>query len=107
MLAKKEAKPRLIRWLLLLQDFDMEIKEKKGAENVVADHLSRISATNRDYIHDGFPGEQLMEIISKVPWYADIVNYLACGIIPKDFSYQQKKKFLSDVKRFYWDEPFL
>ena len=40
-MAKKEAKPRLIRWVLLLQGFDLEIKDKKGCDNVIADHLSK------------------------------------------------------------------
>jgi hypothetical protein len=43
LLAKKDAKPRLIRWILLLQEFDVKICEKKGVENVVADHLSRVN----------------------------------------------------------------
>ena len=45
LMAKKEAKPRLIRWVLLLQEFDTEIKDKKGRDNVIEDHLSRLEKT--------------------------------------------------------------
>ena len=46
LLTKKDAKSRLIRWTLLLQEFDLEIKVKKGIENSVADHLSRMQFEN-------------------------------------------------------------
>ena len=59
LLSKKDAKPRLIRWILLLQEFDLEIKDKSGAENVVADHLSRLELPEKGYeipIYDYFKG---------------------------------------------------
>ncbi|XP_058762818.1 uncharacterized protein LOC131636188 [Vicia villosa] len=131
LLSKKDAKPRLLRWVLLLQEFDLDIKDKKGTENLVADHLSRLehlkpelipiddhstyerlvagmNTIEKDTLHTS--GEETYKEIStlnNVPWYADIVNYLAVDIIPPDLSYQQKKKFFSDVKHFFWDEPLL
>jgi hypothetical protein len=60
LLSKKDAKARLIRWILLLQEFNIEIKDKKGVENVVADHLSKLTfkeAKEEIPIRDAFPDE--------------------------------------------------
>ncbi len=88
---KKDAKPRLIRWVLLLQEFDLEIKDRKGTENQVADHLSRLEQ-NREYsqiINEKFPDEQLFLMSqTQVPWYADFVNYLVSGMLPSDLTSQ-------------------
>ncbi|XP_070667595.1 uncharacterized protein [Malus domestica] len=112
LLSKKEAKPRLIRWILLLQEFDLEIKNKKGSENVVADHLSRLiipTASEEDSLplRESFPDEQLFAVQFRTPWFADIVNYLVKGVVHPELTLQQKKKFLSDVKDYFWDEPYL
>ena len=67
LLSKKEAKPRLIRWVLLLQEFDLEIKDKKGSENLVADHLSRLHISGGEDIGETFPDEHLLAISSHTP----------------------------------------
>ncbi|GJU54542.1 reverse transcriptase domain-containing protein [Tanacetum coccineum] len=85
---KQDAKPRLIRCILLLQEFYIEIKDRK--------------------VDDNFPGETLMEINKKEePWFADFANYLVADIIPKGMTYQQKNKFFSDLKHYFWEEPYL
>ncbi|XP_075098869.1 uncharacterized protein LOC107798884 [Nicotiana tabacum] len=108
---KKYAKPRLIRWVLLLKEFDLEIRDQKGSENQVADHLSRLETRNHvaeRVIKETFPDEQLLAITAgEVPWYADFVNYLASGEMPPDLEPYAKKKFLRDVRSYVWDEPFL
>ncbi|XP_075507502.1 uncharacterized protein LOC142544330 [Primulina tabacum] len=108
--AKKDAIPRLIRWILLLQEFDFEVKDKKGSENQVADHLSRLELEEKRVeraIQETFPDEQLFEVNSILPWFADIANFLSCGTLPRDLSYHQKKKFVHDIKFYYWDDPFV
>ncbi|GJR70642.1 reverse transcriptase domain-containing protein [Tanacetum coccineum] len=59
-------------------------------------------------VDDNFPGETLMEINTKnEPWFADFANYLVADIIPKGMTYQQKNKFFSDLKHYFWEEPYL
>jgi hypothetical protein len=109
--SKKDAKSCLIRWILLLQEFDIEIWDKKGTENVVVDHLSRLTmdfTEDATPISETFPDEQLMHIAhNPAPWFVDIVNYLVTGQMPLHWGQQDKLKFLSKVKTFLWDDPYL
>ena len=91
LMTKKDAKPRLIRWVVLLQEFDLEIKDKKGTGNLVANHLSRLEEPRDEVqVNDDFPDEQLLAIENTklTPWFADYVNYLVAKVIPLEFSYQ-------------------
>ena len=109
LLSKQDTKPRLTRWILLCQEFNLTIKDKKGVENVVADHLSRLVPESNSHdipIGDSFPDEQLFAL-AHYPWYADIVNYLVTGQIPAQWTSQQKNKFLTDIKKYYFDDPYL
>ncbi|GJW32670.1 reverse transcriptase domain-containing protein [Tanacetum coccineum] len=78
---EQDAKPHLIRWIMLLQEFDIEIKDKKGIENVAADHLSQIDneeTSDDSDVDDNFPSETLMETTTKdTSWFAYFANYLA------------------------------
>ena len=111
LMSKKEAKPRLLRWVLLLQEFDLEIKDKKGCDNVIADHLSRVERSTAEeekiILTENFPDEQLFKVSFQLPWYADIVNYLAYGVVRSEFSYQQKRKLRTDSRYYIWDDPLL
>lgn len=87
-----------------MQEFDIEIRDKKGFENVVADHLSRTV----DFIEEATPisktffDEQLMHIAhTPSPWFADIVNYLVTGQMPLHWGRQDKSKFMAMVKYFF------
>ena len=96
----------------------MEIKDRKGTENQVAYHLSRLEADastlTKPDITETFPNEQLFMLQhaqmlpqSGLPWYADFANYLVNGLLPPDLNHHQKKKFFHDVRNYQWNDPYL
>ena len=91
---KKDAKPRLIRWVLLLQEFVLHITNRKGAENPVDDNLSRLENILDDPlpIDDSFPDEQVaaINVFHNTSWYADYANYIIAKYLPSSVTYQQK-----------------
>nr|GEV34682.1 reverse transcriptase domain-containing protein [Tanacetum cinerariifolium] len=99
------------KYILLLQEFDIEIKDRKGTKYVAADHFSQIKndeISDDSEVDDNFPGETLMEInIKDDTWFADFANYLVGDVIPKGMTYQQKNKFFFDLKHYFWEEPYL
>lgn len=100
--SKYDVKPRLIWWVLLLQEFDIEIKDKMGMENMVADHLSHLENPKLEQLKEGKVDdnsheEYLIVIAGEEPWYADIVNYLSRKYLPKGLSHQQNKKLFSQL----------
>ncbi|GJU55088.1 reverse transcriptase domain-containing protein [Tanacetum coccineum] len=113
---KKDAKARLLRWVLLLQEFDFKVIDTKGAENYAADHLSRLENPYENVfdpkeINENFPLETLNTVTSRdnqsTPWFADIANYHAGNFIIKGMTTQQKKKIFKDIKHYFWDDPYL
>ncbi|GJV52102.1 reverse transcriptase domain-containing protein [Tanacetum coccineum] len=114
--AKKDSKARLLRWVLLLQEFTFKVIDTKGAENLAADHLSRLenpyeNVLDPKEVNEKFPLETLNMVTSRsnssTPWFADYANYHAGNFIVKGMSSQQKNKFFKDVKHYFWDDPYL
>ena len=105
----KYAKPRLTIWVLLLQEFDLHIVDRKGADNPVADNLSRIENIRDDPIpvNDSFPDEQLAAIKVSSCEYADYTNFIVSKFLPPSFTHQQRKKFFYDLRHYFWDDPHL
>nr|GEV15097.1 reverse transcriptase domain-containing protein [Tanacetum cinerariifolium] len=110
------SKARLLRWVLLLQEFTFKVIDTKGAENLVANHLSRLENPHQNVldpkeINESFPLETLNLVSTRgnqsTPWFADFANYHARNFVVKDMSSQQKNKFFKDVKHYFWDDPYL
>nr|GEU51355.1 reverse transcriptase domain-containing protein [Tanacetum cinerariifolium] len=98
------------------EEFTIKIHDKKGAENLAADHLSRLENPYQGdrvgmEMNDNFPHESLNMISlnpdNKPPWFADIVNYLVGNVLVKGMTSQQKKKFFKDIQNYLWDDPYL
>nr|GEV72016.1 hypothetical protein [Tanacetum cinerariifolium] len=114
--AMKYSKARLLRWVLLLQEFTFKVIYTKGVENLAADHLSRLenphqNKLNSKEINESFPLETLNLVSthgnSSTPWFADFTNYHAGNFVVKGMSSQQKSKLFKDEKHYFWDDPFL
>ena len=89
-------KQDLAAWILLLQEFNIQIKYKQGVENVVVDHLSQVKVEphfEEAQINDEFPNDALCAM-EKLPWFANIVNYLATGELLLEWNMETKKYFL-------------
>ena len=84
--------------MLLLQEFDLEIRDKKGSENSVADHLSRLHISCTGDISDSFPDEHLLAVSSHARWFPHIVNFLVIGSIPEHWNRHRKDKFFHELK---------
>jgi hypothetical protein len=106
LLTKKAAKPRLIRWILLLQEFDLEIRDKKEVENSVADHLSclRFEESAELPINDYMRDDTLLKDSTTDSWYTNIINYIVVGYIPLG---ADKKKIIRDSRLHLWDDLYL
>ncbi|XP_025670325.1 uncharacterized protein [Arachis hypogaea] len=110
LLAKPESNPRLIRWVLLLQEFNIKIKDRSGAENKVADHLSRITNEEDEAhslaVNESLLDEQLM-MIQEALWFVNIANFKAIGELPSNINKHMRRKLINDAKHYIWDEPYL
>ena len=83
---------RVTRWLILLQEFDITIKDRPRKENPVADFLSRMpKPIDAAAVEDHFLNENLFVVTVRTPWYNDIENYLAIGKLPKHLTLNERK----------------
>jgi hypothetical protein len=98
----------LIRWILFLQEFDVEIRDKKGVENVVANHLSRMNRgqDDKEPIEDTMRDDQLYQILNKDTWIIDIIR--AIQKMPLDaLNNNTQRRIIFESQKYFWDSPYL
>ena len=91
---------------MLLQEFDLEIKDKKGVENSVADHLSRMQFENSQDlpINDSLWDDMLYKVSKSDPWYANIINFMVAGYVLLG---ENKRKLIYESHLHIWDVSYL
>jgi len=94
--------------MLLLQEFCCEIRDRKGYENPIVDHLFRIVYTRgiKAPISECFADEQLFTVYYD-PWYTDVVNHLVTGKLLEAWNKHDRDRFLHFMKFYIWDYPYL
>nr|GEU59737.1 reverse transcriptase domain-containing protein [Tanacetum cinerariifolium] len=108
--------PTMVKGIRSFLEFDIEIRDKKGAENLATDHLSRLENPHKGDLvememNDNFPHKSLNMIAlnndNELSWLADIENYLVGNVLIRGMSSQQKKKIFKDIRHYFWDDPYL
>ena len=89
----------------MLQEFDIEIRDKKGVENSVANHLSRLQykETHESPINDYLRDDTLLKVTDSDPWYSNIMNYMVVGYVAPG---EDQRKLKHQSRLHLWDDPF-
>eukprot|EP00253_Pinus_taeda_P028250 PITA_28250 len=99
---------RITRWLILLQEFDITIKDRSRKENLVADFLLRMpKPADAAAVEDQFLDEHLFSVAVQTPWYVDVSNYLTVGKLPKHLTPNEQNQIVQRSTRFSWIGGYL
>jgi hypothetical protein len=105
---KPVTNPRVTRWLLLLQEFNINVIDRPGKDNLVVDFLYRmIHLGDNAPVEDNFPDENLFSISTFTPWYVDVANYLVTGKMPQKLSPREKHKVIQLSANYMWHDDCL
>jgi hypothetical protein len=100
--------PRVTRWILLLQEFNINIIDIPGKDNLVDDFLSRmIHLGDNAPVEDNFVDENLFAISTFTLWYVDVANYLLIGNMPQKLSPREKHKVVQLSANYMWHDDCL